>query len=106
MFLSKERKIKTLSEVSKLFPSLNNFFDFTSSLIEVNKETIESVYNNVNEDNVNKVYQVLEYALTVRFLNRENILRLIGLLITKFGYNRLYKRFFNTTGSFQKHKNQ
>ncbi len=67
---------------------MNSSFDFTSSLIEVNKESMESIYNQINEGNINMVYKILEYALTIRFLNAENILTLIGLLITKFGYNR------------------
>ena len=87
-FISQERKIQKMSDVEELAPSLKNTITFVSSLLEVNETTLESVFNSVNEKNINLAYSVLEHGLIVRYLNTENILKLIDLLSTKFNYKR------------------
>jgi ankyrin repeat protein len=62
---------------------------FIEMLVGVNKENLQSVFEQINKYNVNKALIIIKYSIDIRPLEIESFLTLISLITSKFGVDIL-----------------
>jgi ankyrin repeat protein len=87
-----DRTVKLLSEAESLMPertqSINKFIEM---IIGLNEESVESVFRQIDEDNVKKVCGLIRFSIEIRPLEVDSFLTLVSLISSKFKVNFLSK---------------
>jgi hypothetical protein len=59
--------------------------EFVELLLGINKENIEFIFRQIDENSANKAIEIVEFSILIRPLETENLLTLISLISSKFG---------------------
>jgi len=88
-FVPDDRIVKLISDAEGLMPEkIKKETNFVEMLVGVNKENVKGVFRQIDEDNVKKACEIIDFAVEIRPLEVESFLTLVFLISSKF-------RFFN-----------
>ena len=84
-FIEKYRNIKLLSDAKNIMPEkIKEETKFVELLVGVNKQNVESVFRQIDEDNVKKACEIIEFSVEIRPLEVESFLTLVSFITSKF----------------------
>jgi ankyrin repeat protein len=90
LFRSNGKMIKLLSKAARLMPEkIKKETEFVEMIIGVNKENVEHVFTLINEDNVKKAGDIINFSVEIRPKEIETFLTLVSLISSKFGDDKL-----------------
>ena len=88
--LSEECAVNRLSDAMSLLPEkLRKEAKFIALLLEIQKGNIEYIFRQINKNNIEKAFKIIEISILIRPLETENFLTLISLISSNFNVENL-----------------
>jgi ankyrin repeat protein len=88
--ISGNRTVKLLSDSLELMSeTMKKETDFVEMLLEIKKENVDSIFKQIDEDNVKKACKIIFFSVKIRSMEVESFITLVSLISSKFGIDSL-----------------